>query len=261
MGKIPPHCPGSAAPWFQASAFMPTSPSQPMIALAWSDSRITLAALPWRPSDCHSYPTAGCRIASNAAGRLRRSMIPGEANTETVRRYAFVPSYVFYPSPGCWELRIRMGAQERRVVLGSGNEVQVHQPPTGSGSKRCETRSLFSPASLFAFLLRHNDHPQWRRENCPPDRGAQEDNPAKTHVHHLHHLHDLHDEVVFLARVVHRLTAKPRPVRTRFSDFSSILAFPASVMHHLEFFCIIRLFLYLTHPVHFLRTLPRTGGR
>ena len=39
------------------------------------------------------------------------------------------------------------------------------------------------------------------------------------------------------------------------------LLFASSVMDHLEFFHIIRLFLYLTHPVHCLRTLSRIGGR
>jgi len=45
------------------------------------------------------------------------SVVPGGASPETMRTYAFVPSYVSYPSPGCWELVVRLGAQEGRIVV------------------------------------------------------------------------------------------------------------------------------------------------
>jgi hypothetical protein len=46
----------------------------------------------------------------------RQSVIPGGASPEIMRTYAFIPSLVFYPSPGCWEFTIRIGDAEHRIV-------------------------------------------------------------------------------------------------------------------------------------------------
>jgi hypothetical protein len=43
------------------------------------------------------------------------SMIPGGISAETQRRFVFVSSYLFYPSPGCWEIQVQMGAHQRSV--------------------------------------------------------------------------------------------------------------------------------------------------
>jgi len=45
------------------------------------------------------------------------SMTPGGASAEVMRKFAFVASYVFYPSPGCWELDAQLGEQRRKVVV------------------------------------------------------------------------------------------------------------------------------------------------
>jgi hypothetical protein len=33
-----------------------------------------------------------------------------------MRDYAFIPSLVMYPSPGCWELTATIGDEEVRIV-------------------------------------------------------------------------------------------------------------------------------------------------
>ncbi len=46
----------------------------------------------------------------------RRRGVTHEAPKEVFERYAFWPSYVYYPSMGCWELRARIGESEVRIV-------------------------------------------------------------------------------------------------------------------------------------------------
>lgn len=53
-------------------------------------------------------------IISNAH---RGGVIPGGASSEIIREYAFHPSYVIYPSPGCWELVARAGGDEVRIII------------------------------------------------------------------------------------------------------------------------------------------------
>ena len=45
------------------------------------------------------------------------TMIPGSATPELMKRRAFVAAYLFFPAPGCWEIRSRLGATRRTVVL------------------------------------------------------------------------------------------------------------------------------------------------
>jgi hypothetical protein len=42
---------------------------------------------------------------------------PGNATPEVRRAYAFVPNYVLYPSPGCWQFTVRLGADETRITI------------------------------------------------------------------------------------------------------------------------------------------------
>ncbi len=46
-----------------------------------------------------------------------RSVIPEGASTDVLKLYSFQPSYVLYPSPGCWELNARLGDDEASIVL------------------------------------------------------------------------------------------------------------------------------------------------
>jgi hypothetical protein len=46
-----------------------------------------------------------------------RSVEPGGATPQVLDRYAFVMMYLIYPSPGCWELKARLGEIERRIVV------------------------------------------------------------------------------------------------------------------------------------------------
>jgi len=46
-----------------------------------------------------------------------QSVVPGGATPEIMKAYAFVPTYLIYPSPGCWELIARLGGREVRIVL------------------------------------------------------------------------------------------------------------------------------------------------
>ena len=47
----------------------------------------------------------------------RRSVMPGGAPREVMRSYAFIPTYLIYPSPGCWELTARLSGKEIKIVL------------------------------------------------------------------------------------------------------------------------------------------------
>jgi len=44
------------------------------------------------------------------------SVIPGGASADVMRTYSFLPSHVFYSSPGCWEFIVRIGRDEVRLV-------------------------------------------------------------------------------------------------------------------------------------------------
>lgn len=50
------------------------------------------------------------------ANPARQSVVPGGAPPEIMRDYVFLPSHVFYPSPGCWEFIVRVGEEEMRIV-------------------------------------------------------------------------------------------------------------------------------------------------
>jgi hypothetical protein len=47
----------------------------------------------------------------------KRSVIPGGATPEIMKSYVFIPSYVFYPSPGCWQFEIHIGGNDHYIVL------------------------------------------------------------------------------------------------------------------------------------------------
>ena len=46
-----------------------------------------------------------------------QSVVPGGATPEIMTAYAFVPTYLIYPSPGCWELVARLGEREVPIVV------------------------------------------------------------------------------------------------------------------------------------------------
>ncbi len=46
-----------------------------------------------------------------------QQMLPGGIETDELRRYSFRNSGVVYPSAGCWELLVRYGESESRIVL------------------------------------------------------------------------------------------------------------------------------------------------
>jgi hypothetical protein len=47
---------------------------------------------------------------------IRETVIPGGVRPEVMQSYVFIPSHVFYPSPGCWEFTIRIGQDEARIT-------------------------------------------------------------------------------------------------------------------------------------------------
>jgi hypothetical protein len=55
--------------------------------------------------------------ALEIADPWKRSVIPGGASAEILRAYSFIPNYVIYPSPGCWEFTVQLGATSTRIVL------------------------------------------------------------------------------------------------------------------------------------------------
>jgi hypothetical protein len=55
--------------------------------------------------------------ALEIADPWKRSVRPGGASAEILRAYSFIPNYVIYPSPGCWELTVTLGPDTSRIVL------------------------------------------------------------------------------------------------------------------------------------------------
>jgi hypothetical protein len=47
----------------------------------------------------------------------QRTVTPGGASREVMGSYAFIPTYLIYPSAGCWELSARLDTTEVRIVL------------------------------------------------------------------------------------------------------------------------------------------------
>lgn len=46
-----------------------------------------------------------------------RRMLPGDAADETTEQYAFASMYLIYPSPGCWQISVRLGEHEVQIVV------------------------------------------------------------------------------------------------------------------------------------------------
>lgn len=44
------------------------------------------------------------------------SAIPHGASAEVMQAYSFIPSHVFYSSPGCWEFIVQIGSDEVRLI-------------------------------------------------------------------------------------------------------------------------------------------------
>ena len=49
-------------------------------------------------------------------------VIPGGASSDVMREYAFHPSYLIYPSPGCWELVADMGGQKVKIIISMADD-------------------------------------------------------------------------------------------------------------------------------------------
>ena len=47
----------------------------------------------------------------------RAGVVPGGASSNVIREYAFHPSYLIYPSPGCWELVADLGDQKIKIII------------------------------------------------------------------------------------------------------------------------------------------------
>jgi protein-S-isoprenylcysteine O-methyltransferase Ste14 len=59
-------------------------------------------------------PITDTLVIENPAAQ---SVTPGGASAEVMRSYVFIPSYVFYPSPGCWQISARLGDRDVEIVL------------------------------------------------------------------------------------------------------------------------------------------------
>jgi hypothetical protein len=99
----------------------------------WSGEREPVKTL-WvlrRTSD--SVRISGRRLDGPGVARLRRgsdtpsetllvanpsqeSVMPGGAPQAVMRAYVFLPSHVFYPSPGCWQFTVQIAQEEFRIV-------------------------------------------------------------------------------------------------------------------------------------------------
>jgi hypothetical protein len=47
----------------------------------------------------------------------RGSVIPAGATPEIMNAYSFIPSRVFYPTPGCWIYRVHVGGEQVQLVV------------------------------------------------------------------------------------------------------------------------------------------------
>ena len=47
----------------------------------------------------------------------KESAIPGGASVDVMQAYAFIPSHLFYPTPGCYEFTVKTGSEEVRIVV------------------------------------------------------------------------------------------------------------------------------------------------
>lgn len=59
-------------------------------------------------------PTTDALVMNDPRGH---SVAPSGATPEIMKSYVFVPAYLIYPSPGCWELTVRVGGKDARIVL------------------------------------------------------------------------------------------------------------------------------------------------
>ena len=50
------------------------------------------------------------------ANPSKESVTPGGAPPDVMRSYVFLPSHVFYPSPGCWQFTVHIAQEEFRIV-------------------------------------------------------------------------------------------------------------------------------------------------
>src|SRR5689334_11620155 len=48
---------------------------------------------------------------------LSESMIPGGATADVMKKFAFVSSYIYFPSAGCWEITTEWGGALSTVVV------------------------------------------------------------------------------------------------------------------------------------------------
>jgi hypothetical protein len=47
----------------------------------------------------------------------KMSVIPGGATPEIMKSHVFMPSYVFYPTRGCWQFDIGIGGNDYHIVI------------------------------------------------------------------------------------------------------------------------------------------------
>jgi hypothetical protein len=47
----------------------------------------------------------------------KTSVVPGGATPEIMKSYVFVPSYVLYPTRGCWQFDISIGGNNHQIIL------------------------------------------------------------------------------------------------------------------------------------------------
>lgn len=48
---------------------------------------------------------------------LAESMIPGGASADVMNKFAFVSSYIYFPTRGCWQITSEWGGVRRSVVI------------------------------------------------------------------------------------------------------------------------------------------------
>lgn len=106
------------------------NPVKTLWVVAQSSQRVEITGRLLNGSDVAQFRRGTGPITSNLVVEdlARESVIPGGATADVLRDYAFIPSHVFYPTPGCWEFTVAIGDEKHRIIRRIGTGTQANSP-------------------------------------------------------------------------------------------------------------------------------------
>lgn len=113
LGSHPAWLVDGSASWMGAGV-----PVKTLWVVAQSNQRIEIAGRLRGGSETARFRRGSDTIADTLIieNPRRESVIPGGATADLLREYAFIPSHVFYPVPGCWEFTVSISGAQHRLV-------------------------------------------------------------------------------------------------------------------------------------------------